>query len=590
MNVHSTSRPSKGMDTLYLEQGKLCFRGSRSDLPGIIIKANCALQKGDHSGAVALLNQCDDHQFETLSVDEGMIRTDVLFLLGKLFYDTHQWARARHWLERTVRCEPHALAYYFLAEICLKRPDSIREAVKYSQKAVECRPHEAYLRDKLGHCLHLAGQARTALCESQKAVDLCPADSSLLERLLWRKHYVPETRRSELLEGYRCWGMAQEVSLPDRSTYDNVPDTHRTLRIGFISPDFHRGSVASSFEPFLDGYDRAALEITAYDCMGRTDQTTHRLIGKLDRYINVHNWDKDTIASKIRDDKIDILVEMGGHCAGNRLDVLMLKPAPIQVDYGGISTTGLANVDYRLTDRVIDPPEVLSAYVERSVYLDGGLASFKPPRESPIITPLPAKSKGYVTFGSFNNNAKITPEQLEIWARILAGLPDAQLVMKFPAADDPDLRMAYQEQFNVLGISSSRIRFVGSLPYHEYLSLLSEVDLALDTFPYNGCITTLEGLWMGVPILTLTGDTYVSRVGLSILHRLGLELFSCTEPDEYVAKAYAFTNHLDDLETLRYSLRGQLLQSPLCSPTRLADEMRVAFQSMWRQWCSEYRG
>jgi predicted O-linked N-acetylglucosamine transferase (SPINDLY family) len=325
--------------------------------------------------------------------------------------------------------------------------------------------------------------------------------------------------------------------------------------------------------------------VYGYGHVACPDVQTHRLAGKADGYRGVYGWPHTRIAECIRGDQIDILLVVGGHVGDNGLQVCIHQAAPIQVDFQGIGTTGLEQVHYRLTDDQIDPPDSLRFYVEESLYLPGGLPCLRPPESSPWVSPLPASHNGYVTFGAFNSHVKITEPVLDAWATLLRAVPGSRLLLKFHSGSDPTLRRLCLDGLGRRGVTEDRVEIWGRMAYMEYMDLYSRVDVALDTHPFNGCITTLEGLWMGVPLVTLTGDTFVSRMGRSILCRVGLEALSCTTVPEYVAKARALASQTDALAAIRSSLRERLLASPLCSPRRIGAELESAFRTMWDRWC-----
>jgi predicted O-linked N-acetylglucosamine transferase (SPINDLY family) len=244
-------------------------------------------------------------------------------------------------------------------------------------------------------------------------------------------------------------------------------------------------------------------------------------------------------------------------------------------------------MDYRLTDRIMTPAHMEKFYVEQSVCLDCGFFSYRPPRSSPLLGPPPAKQNGYVTFGSFNNNIKINPYMMELWARVLKANKNSRFLLKFQGGSDEGMRDFYLSEFERFGVSPDRVDIHEMFRSHfEHMELYNQVDLILDTYPFNGCITTIEGLWMGVPTVSLSGkDLLVSRSGLSILTQLGLEIFAASDPDEYVAKAIAFARELDNLEKIRAALRQMMLGSNLCNPKKYAQSLEKAYRRMWRRWC-----
>ncbi len=573
----------------WLQNGRIMIRCTAGAVPGPLLEANQALASGQTGLAKAILaehNAVD--QCERL-IGENPLRTDLMYMVARLFLALEQWDLAECWCRRIVEQEPSSLAHHQMAAVYSRRLGKAGQALFHAKKAFEAEPGnpvfcQAYAEGLIG--LGRTGEGMVVLREAARGF---PDDPSILEGLLWHTQYVPGHDRQGLLEGYRRWAGLATAGIRPREGHPNIPDADRRLRVGFLSPDLRRNSAVLSFEPFLDAYDRNRLEVLAYANVANPDEVTARLKAKCDGFRMVHGLAADQVARIIEEDGVDVLVAIGGHVRDHGLLVLCHRPAPVQVDYGGVSTTGLAQIDYRLADAILDPPDTLHTYVERSVYLPGGLACFRPPERSPLIRRLPALSNGSVTFGSFNSHVKLSDLTLRLWAEILRGNTGSRLVMKFNSGGDPQLGTFYLDRFRSLGVDPARIEIHGILPYMDYLDLVGQVDLALDAYPFNGCITTLEGLWMGVPTVTLTGDTYVSRVGLTILTRLGLEVFAASSPQEYVKKAQSFSLQLAELGQIRASLRSRMLASPLCDPVRWAREMEDAFRLMWRSWCKSHK-
>lgn len=345
-------------------------------------------------------------------------------------------------------------------------------------------------------------------------------------------------------------------------------------------------ATAYTFAPLLEAHDRDVVELYGYGSVSRPDGYSKHLQEKFDVYRDIRNASDEEAANLIEQDRIDILVAIGGHIGGNRLLVPARKPAPVQVDYGGLNTTGMEQVDYRITDESLDPPELRQFYTEESICLPGGIYCYKPPDFAPPLAPPAAKQNGYVTFGSFSNNLKINRRVLALWAEVLKANAGAVLLMKFKEGDDPIMREYYLSRFGELGVDPKRIRIVGWKSPADHMRLYGQIDIALDTFPFNGCMTTLEGLWMGVPTISLVGNgMWLSRSGLSILSRLGLEFFAASNPQEYVAKATALAQNLDGLERIHNTLRQRMAASTLCDASRFARETEEAYRKMWRRWC-----
>jgi predicted O-linked N-acetylglucosamine transferase (SPINDLY family) len=472
-----------------------------------------------------------------------------------------------------------------LAEVCAADPSRLSEAVAYSRKAHELAPTDAWLCAYHGRDLAFAGQVEEGIALMEKAALLGPDNACLQLNPLWFRHYVPGTDRQAFWRAYHAWGQRFAPRVLHRPVHANPPDPDRRIRVGYISPDLRAHSVASTFEPILDGHDRGQVEVFGYGSISQPDAVTERLKARFDRYRDILGQTSEAVAEQIHADQVDILVALAGHCTGNRIDVFVYEPAPVQVDLGSISTTGMPQVGYRITDAVLDPPETQPWYVEQLVHLPGGFVSYRPPPESPWVEPLPAQAHGFVTFGSFNNHVKINWTALELWSKILSRVPRSRIVLKFPAGADHELGEHYGRCFERHGVARDRISVVGVAPHFEHLRMLGQVDLALDTVPFNGCVTTLEGLWMGVPIVTLKGQTYVAQVGTDILTRLGLDFFVAHTPEEYVDKACAAASQWEALASLRRGLRGMMLASPLCDANRFTRELEQAYRQMWRRWC-----
>jgi len=339
----------------------------------------------------------------------------------------------------------------------------------------------------------------------------------------------------------------------------------------------------------LDARDQGAVQVFGYGSVAHPDSLTQRLRSKFDAYRDVVGLDDRAVAALVERDRIDILVAVAGHTMGNRVRVLAYKPAPIQVDMGSTATLGMGQVDYRLTDAILDPPEFADTCVEELVYLPGGYVSYRPSESAPAVGSLPETRNGYVTFGSFNGSQKIHPVLVSLWSRVLKAVEGSRLVMKLTGGDDPALAGHLLRLFEDAGVHRDRIRIHGWLSLARHLELYNQVDLALDTYPFNGCTTTLEGLWMGVPIVSLAGQTLTSRVGLSILSRVGLKHLAVSTVDEYVQRAVVLAENPTILAKIRSSLRPRMACSPVCDAQRYAREVEAAYRWMWRKWCDRQK-
>ena len=578
------TRPGRFGPLLRGEKGlELCVRAG--DIPAFLLEANDLLRSGKVRQAKALLSKDRIDPLRDRAA-AGPSRGDLMVIVAKLLWDTDQYDQAEGWLRMILDLECDATLHHMLGCICSKDPRRVTEGLRHHSKSSEMEPtHPAY-QALTGQALIKAGRVEQGVERLRRAADLAPHDANAGCMWLWALHYVPGPGREFFWQQYCRWG--RHFASQDRGAvgFPNVRDPDRRLRVGFLSPDFREHSVAKTFEPFLDGYDRDSMEVYGYGRVRHPDAFTDRLSRKFTRYQQVGGLGDEQMAERIRQDGVDILVEIGGHVEDHGLGVMALRPAPVQVDFGGIDTTGIEQMDYRITDAILDPPAMSQGYGEEQIRLPGGYPAYAPPAISPPVTALPARRSGHVTFGSFNNQAKINAYVLPLWGRVLKAVSDARLILKCPGGVDPGVRDFYASRFEEMGICRDRIEIWGMLPFDAYLQLVSRVDLALDTYPFNGCLSILEPLWMGVPTVSLAGETNVSRMGLDILSRVGLEVFVASSGSEYVAKAVAFARQIESLERIRLALRERMLQSPLCAPRRMGQEMEAAFRQMWRRWCA----
>lgn len=567
-----------------IEAGQFLIDSAGRTVPGFLLRANQAVNAGCPAQALEQLSEDKLNAFHLLLEDDPS-RIDLLYMLVKLLLATGRADQAAPWCRRIIDLEPSHVACFHMALVYRGMRDSVQSALGWARRAFEAKPDCAMYADVYARCL--------TECELvAETLDLLDylyvhelADAPVLEGILAQLLYCRKTTRPDLMRGYSVLGQALARKITPITSHRNDPDPRRRIRVGFVSPDFRRNSTAIPFEVFLDGVNHEVLEVYTYGNVSDPDWVTQRIQAKVDRYFDITGMSSARIAEMIAGHGVDILVALGGYVKDHRLEVMAYKPAPVQADFGWVTTTGLDAVDYRITDAVLDPPATQAQHAEKLIYLSGGSSVFIPPEASSLVGPQPAQHNGYVTFGSFNRRIKMTDEILETWAEILRQIPDSRLIIKSPEDDTPQLQTELKGRLQDLGVPSHRIDVYGACAYHAYLDIMSQVDIALDTFPFNGAITSFECLWMGIPVVTLTGELFSARMGLNILCRLGLELFSATSPAEYVAKACSFARQIDSLARIRQSLRTQMLSSSLCDPSRLAREMENGFRRMWQHWC-----
>ena len=362
------------------------------------------------------------------------------------------------------------------------------------------------------------------------------------------------------------------------------------LRIGYVSPDFRQHSVAYFFEPLLENHNPNTIETFCYYNNKVVDATTKRLMTASDHWRSIYKISDQDVVDLIKNDKIDILVDLSGHTGNNSLLVFAQKPASIQVAWLGYpNTTGLSAIDYRFTDIIADPiGEADDLHSEKLFRLPNGFQCYKGDQTVPVGIELPQKRQDYVTFGSFNNFMKITPEVIKTWSKILLAVPKSVLLLKCNQLNQDE--NPYLKLFKNEGITEDRLKVYERLSsMHEHLELYNSIDIGLDPFPFNGATTTCEALWMGVPVITLLGDRHVGRVGASILNNVGLTDFIAEDIDGYIQLAIEKAANKDYLQEIRKGLRERMQSSQLCNAISFASDVENAYQVMYRELIENQR-
>ncbi len=369
--------------------------------------------------------------------------------------------------------------------------------------------------------------------------------------------------------------------------HDNVRDPDRKLRLGLISADLSAHPVGYFLIRALENIDHSEAEVVCYSNRPIADDMAGRFRATAILWRDVVGLSDAQLAEQVRVDQIDILFDLAGHTAGNRLLVFARKPAPIQINWIGYEgTTGLTAIDYILADRHVIPFDAEQHYVEQVLRMPHGYLCYDPPAVAPPVGPLPALARGFTTFCSFNNPSKITPQVVAVWAKILRSVPQSRLILQYRGLGDETVRGRYTALFAECGVNSRQLDLRAPAPYAEYLATYGQVDIALDPFPFAGGTITCEALWMGVPVVTCPGETFASRHGLSHLSNIGINETIAHDLDEYVEIAVSLARDLPRLSTLRAGLRERMAASPLCDGKRFAMDLAALLRAAWRQDCA----
>lgn len=457
-------------------------------------------------------------------------------------------------------------------------------------RALTQAPRLAAVHHNLAGVHFKQGRVEEAMAGFRRALALQPDFAEAHGALLFASHYRDEVAPEQRLAEHRSYAARFEAPLRSRrQPHRNARDPERRLRVGYLSPDFQAHSVAYFIEPILAHHDRSRVEVFAYYSHARHDEVTERLKALADHWVSCAGWANERLAARIREDEIDILVDLAGHThkADNRLLTFAYKPAPVQVSYLGYpSTTGLTAMDYRLCTVDTDPPGQEVWHSEILYRLPRSLWCYRPLAHWPLMAASPPLlGRGAVTFGSMNNPAKISPETCALWAGILQAVPGSRLLMT--SVPEGSSRDRFQARFAAHGIDPARIEFFGRLPIPEYWEVLARVDLALDPFPYNGTTTTCETLWSGIPVVTLRGAVSVARSGQALLGMAGLGELVANDGDEYARIAVGLVSDAGRLAALRGGLRARIEASPLRDEAGCTRDIESAYRDMWRRWVAE---
>jgi len=492
-------------------------------------------------------------------------------------------------LRRAVQLQPHSAQAHNNLAFALRLNGSADEAMEEFKRAIQIKPDFAEAHSNLGNALIDIGQFDEAIASHRQAVRLSPGDAKEHSNLAFLLHYHPAYDARMIHEELRQWSQRHAEPLKKLiQPHANNRDPDRRLRVGYVSPDFREHPVGQNLLPLLREHDRRQMEIFCYSNVVRPDTRTDQLRGYADVWRSIVGLSDSQVVSQIRQDGIDILVDLALHSAGNRLMVFAHKPAPVQVTYlGYCGGTGMEAMDNRLSDPYMDPSDSdLSYYSERTIRLPETYWCYGVAGPTPEPSPPPAAAMGYVTFGCLNNIVKVSPPALDLWAEILQRVPRSRLLIHCRPGTRLD---AMRERFAGKGISPDRLEFPNWQPWHQYVQTYGRIDIALDPFPWGGGITTCDALWMGVPVVSLVGSTAVGRGGASILANVGAPELVARTPQQYVQIATDLANDLPRLVELRRTLRPRMQASPLMDAPRFARNVEAAYRRMWRTWCERGR-
>lgn len=510
----------------------------------------------------------------------------VMSNLGTLLMYQGRLDEAESFLLRAYEMKPDH--YYILTNLgaVYGFKNRYRDAERFLRECLKRKPDHAEAIYSLGSVLSSQGFHEEAHNYLQKVFTANPTFSTQGSALMtWQ--YSSYVTSDELASKAFDWGRQASASCPKRSHANHDCNPERPLKIGYVSADFHNHPVGYFFEHVAREHDRERYPITCYSTFHQEDALTFRLKKSVSRWVSAGNYTDEQLTEAIVKDEIDILIDLSGHTAKNRLLAFARKPAPVQASWlGYFATTGLPEIDYIIGDRFVTPEDEEHHYSEHVVRMPHSYLCFTPPDIEIAIDPEP-HSDGEVVFGSFNKIAKLYDEVIDAWAETLKAVPGSRLLMKTAALSEKSVCERLAAKFAERGIERERLEFEGNSPRAQLLKTYNRVDIALDSFPYNGGTTTVEALWMGVPVVSMSGDRFVSHVGESILNALGEPGWVARNRSEFVKIARDLAENNSYRNELRTTLRQRLLNSPLCDAKTFTRDLETLYRRLWHDYCAQ---
>ncbi len=525
------------------------------------------------------------HLSRALRINSNYI--DALFNMGRLMYATGKKKESLAAYRSVLALDPNEARAHCGIGIIMQEDFKLEGAVQCYRASLKGDPDNYDACNNLAVVLKDQGRLEESYELFDRVLQCKPDFSDAHSNLLLNLHYHKWLDDDYIFNEHRKWGAAHQYSVyAEPGSLHAAENRDDRIRIGYVSPDFREHSVAYFAESFLACHDHDCFHISCYADLKKQDSTTRRLQGYADSWRTISRLSDEEAVSVIRDDGIDILVDLAGHTAHNRMKVFARKPAPVQISYIGYpDTTGLTVMDYRITDEIADPTGVSDRrYTENLIRMSGCFLCYTPPPAAPEPAEAPFLKNGYVTFGSFNNCAKITSDMIEIWIKLLAAVPGARLILKSRQFSDRYTREVFLRRFNDAGADTARIECIGFIKGTDsHLKLYDKIDISLDTFPYNGTTTTCESLWMGVPVVSLAGTRHSSRVSMSLLHAAGVAGLVADTDLKYCKCASDLAYNYDKLIYYRNNLRNIMKSSVLMDHNRYTKKLEGLYRMLWER-------
>jgi len=510
------------------------------------------------------------------------------FNLASLLGSRDDLVAAIGYLERQIKERGESVQNMGMLAAAHQAAGHLTEAEALCRRIFEKQPDNIMALITMGSCLSSGGDSAASLPLYQRIVELDPNQASMGSNVLFECSNISKIGREELFRRHCEWAEHFEEPLQapaDFSTRDRDPG--RKLRIGYVSADFMLHPVGFLLSDVLRFHDKRAFEVYCFSMVVRAEEVLPQLREGAEHWEDIFFVSDAELVDMIREAEIDILVDLSGHTAHHRLLAFARRPAPVQVEWiGYFHSTGMKSLDYFITDPYTTPPGSGQLFSETPLYMPHSRFCYGPPAHSPEVAPSPVEKSGSITFGSFNRLPKLTDAVVIAWARILDAVPGSRLVIKAGPLADTTVKDRLTNRFARQGIPGDRLDLRESSTHAEMLAQYGDIDIALDPFPFNGGMTTLEALWMGVPVVTIAGNSVVSRQTVSALSNSGLaDQLAFADVDAYIQGAVALANDHAQLAKLRREMRPRMAASPVCQPEQFVRDLEALYRRMWAAWC-----
>ena len=528
------------------------------------------------------LNASEKSHKKAISLNQNF--SEAYANLGNIFFNQGKFKEAIDNYNIAIKLQPNVAGFYNNLANIYRKTGFLTDSQNYYNKAIALKPNYSSAYCNLGNTMRDFGDLEGAEKNYRKAIKYNPNFLEAYSNLLYLQSSSSGNTNSYLMEA-RKYGHLVNKSFNKKFSNWNLLSDSKKLRVGFVSNDLRKHPVGYFLENLLLKLQNSSLELFAYSNNSVEDEFTSYIKPLFSKWIEISNTGDKDAANIIYNDNINILIDLSGHTSGNRLPIFALKPSPVQLTWLGYwASTGLKEIDYILGDPYVTPKKEEKNYSENIWQLPEIFACFSEPKFSIDIGKSPVISNGYITFGCFNNLAKMTNDVVNVRSEILRKIPNSKLFLKNNQLKDRLTRKKVIEKYAKCGISSERLILEGNSSREKYLETYNQVDISLSPFPYGGSTTTIEGLWMGVPTLVKSGDSFISRVGESILYNSSLSDWVCSSNDDYIAKAIMYSSDINKLKKLKMNLRNDILSSVIFDSQRFSLNFESALWKIWNKY------